>query len=924
MDIERKPRQASAQAIKEVLASLSVDANQGLTIAQVEKRQQTYGLNQLQKVKGRTSWQIFVDQFKSPIIGLLGIAAILSFAFREWIEGIAILIAIALNAGIGFITEIKAVRSMEALQKLSQTYTTVRRNGRVSSVKTEELVPGDIILLEGGDLVPADLRVLECSKLQADESALTGESVPVSKSIAPLEANLPLAEQKNLLFKGSAVTRGSGTGVVIATGMGTELGKISKLMAEAEAEVTPLEKRLEQLSQRLIGLTLVLAVFVAVSGILGGQELLLMVETAIALAVAVIPEGLPIVATVALARGMWRMAKRNALMNRLSAVETLGATNIICTDKTGTLTENRMTLTQIALADRDVELTGQGLSLEGEFFSDQNQIDPHQQNTLQALLMVAVLCNNATLPDGTDKETLIGDPTEIALLVAGAKAGLDRHQLLQDLPEVREVAFDSESKRMATIHQADDWAHPFASESLEGSYLVAVKGALETVLPLCSHYLMDQEQQPLSHKIRKQWRDRCHDMAADGLRVLGFAYKIVDEAESDPYENLVWLGLGGLLDPPRLAVKQAIQDCHQAGIRVIMLTGDQPVTARKIGLAVGLISEETTQVRQGEALDHLDQLSASEQQQLLQVPIFARVTPEQKLNLIALHQRHQAIIAMTGDGINDAPALKKADIGIAMGNRGTQVAKESADMVLQDDAFSTIVIAIAQGRTIFNNIRKFTLYLLSGNVGEIIAVAIASFLGAPLPILPLQILFLNAVNDVFPALALGAGEGDAKIMQRPPRDPREPLLTHHYWVMIGWYGLIIASTLLGIFAIALQVLALPREQAVTISFLTLAFGRLWHVFNMRDADSGLFQNEITVNPYIWAALGLCTGLLLLATYTPGISTVLGLVNPGLQGWGLILGGSLIPLVLGQLRHRGGGREAHHVSDEASRWGKEKN
>ncbi len=904
MEIERQARQASAQSIAEVLASLSVDPKQGLTIAQVQKRQQTYGLNQLQKVKGRSPWQIFVDQFKSPIIGLLGIAAVLSFAFREWIEGIAILIAIALNAGIGFVTEIKAVRSMEALQKLSQTYATLRREGRVVSVNTEELVPGDIVLLEGGDLVPADLRVLECSKLQADESALTGESVPVSKGVASLEANLPLAEQKNLLFKGTAVTRGSGTGVVIATGMRTELGKISKLMAEAEAEVTPLEKRLEQLSRRLIWFTLVLAVFVAVSGILGGQDLLLMVETAIALAVAVIPEGLPIVATVALARGMWRMAKRNALMNRLSAVETLGATNIICTDKTGTLTENRMTLTQIALADGDFAVTGQGLAQQGDFILNQERIDPSQHNPLQALLTVAVLCNNATLPNAND-QNLIGDPTEVALLVAGAKAGLDRHQLLEKLPEVQEVAFDSESKRMATIHEADNWHHPFFGgiESTEASYLVAVKGALESVLPLCSHQLIDREERSLTNKVRKQWRDRAIEMAAEGLRVLSMAYKVVDDPEKDPYENLVWLGVVGLLDPPRLSVKEAIQDCHQAGIRVIMLTGDQSVTARQIGIAVGLIADESTQVRQGDALENLDQLSVSEQQQLLQVPIFARVTPEQKLNLITLHQHHQAIIAMTGDGINDAPALKKADIGIAMGERGTQVAKDSADMVLQDDAFSTIVFAIAQGRTIFNNIRQFTLYLLSGNVGEIIAVAITSFLGAPLPILPLQILFLNAVNDVFPALALGAGEGNDAVMQRPPRDPQEALLTRYYWLMISLYGVIIAVTILGIFAIALQVFAFPLEQAVTISFLTLAFGRLWHVFNMRDTGSGLFRNEISVNPYIWGALGICTGLLLLATYTPGVSTVLSLVHPGLEGWGLILVASFVPLLLGQLLKR---------------------
>lgn len=900
MDIEKQARAASAQPVKDVLENFSVDPQQGLTIAQVEKRQQLYGLNQLQQVKGRTPGQIFVDQFKSPIIGLLAVAAVLSFVFREWVEGFAILIAIALNAGIGFVTEIKAVRSMEALQKLSQTYCPVRRHGQVKSVNTEQLVPGDIVLLEGGDLVPADLRLLDGSKLQADESALTGESVPVSKTIAPLDPDLPIAEKSNLLFKGTAITRGSATGVVIATGMQTELGTISKLMAEAQGEVTPLEKRLEQLSQRLIGLTLVLAVLVAVSGILGGQDLLLMVETAIALAVAVIPEGLPIVATVALARGMWRMAKRNALMNRLSAVETLGATNIICTDKTGTLTENRMTLTQIAIAEGEIAVSGQGLAQQGDFLHHEETIDPKEHHTLHSLLTVAVLCNNATLPCPTDQEAVIGDPTEVALLIAGAKAGLDRQTLLQNLPEVREVAFDPDSKRMATLHQIKLGDAAFLKGFETAAYGVAVKGALEAVLPCCTHYRRNNEVQSLTPKLRKQWRDRCQQMASDGLRVLALAYKGMDDPQQEPYENLVWLGLVGLVDPPRLSVKEAIQDCHRAGIRVLMLTGDQAVTARKIGIDVGLITEENAQVQQGKALADLDQLSPNEQQQLLQVPIFARVTPEEKLNLIKLHQSHHGIIAMTGDGINDAPALKKADIGIAMGERGTQVAKESADVVLQDDAFATIVVAIAQGRTIFDNIRKFTLYLLSGNVGEIIAVAIASFVGAPLPLLPLQILFLNAVNDVFPALALGAGEGNRTVMQRPPRHPQEALLTPYYWVMIGVYGAIIAATILGIFALALQGLMFPVEQAVTVSFLTLAFARLWHVFNMRDSDSGLFRNEISVNPYIWGALAICTALLLFATYTPGISTVLDLVNPGLKGWGLILGGSLIPVIMGQI------------------------
>lgn len=888
---DASPTRASSQSVEDVFKDLAVQLDEGLTTIEVKYRQQKYGPNRLEQAQRRSRWQILIAQFKSPIIALLAIAVILSFTFQEWIEGFAVLIAISLNAAIGLITEIKAVQSMEALHQLSQTHATVRRQGQVKRVSAEELVPGDIVLLEAGDLIPADLRLIELSKLQVDESTLTGESVSVVKTLLPLEPNLSLAEQKNLLFNGTAITRGSGTGVVVATGMQTELGQISKLTAEAEEEVTPLEKRLDQLGRRLIWITLVVATLVAVAGVLGGKDLVLMVETAIALSVAAVPEGLPIVATVALARGMWRMAKRNALINRLSAVETLGATSIICTDKTGTLTENRMTVTQIALTDYDIQVIGEALDYDGKFVANQQPIQPYQHDHLLALLEVGVLCNNAVLPDPESKEAAIGDPTEVALLMAGAKAELHRDALLKHKPELREVAFDSDSKRMATIHQT------------ENGYLVAVKGALESLLPVCSHQLTAKGQQDMGAIEKGSWQKRSHKMAAAGLRVLGLAQKQINTSDSEPYQNLTWLGLVGLTDPPRKPVKQAIQACQKAGIRVIMVTGDQPITARSIGTAVGLIGQQEIQVKRGEALNDLDQLSELERQQLLQVPIFARVSPKQKLNLIQLHQQNQSIVAMTGDGVNDAPALKKADIGIAMGERGTQVAKEAADMVLQDDAFSTIVAAIAQGRAIFSNIRKFTLYLLSGNVGEIIAVAITSLIGAPLPLLPLQILFLNAVNDVFPALALGVGEGNPAVMEYPPRNSQEPILTRRYWIIIGIYGLIIAAVDLGVFAISLQVLALNLDQAVTLSFLTLAFARLWHVFNMREPGSDPLRNEITVNPYIWGALAICTGLLLAATYAPGLSTALQLVDPGLQGWGFILGASLIPLVLGQLVQR---------------------
>lgn len=882
-------RWTSSHAADAVIQTLSVDPTQGLSNSTVEIRQQEYGLNRLQQLKRRSTWHILIDQFKSPIIGLLAIAAVLSFIFQEWVEGIAIIIAIFLNAGIGFLTEVKAVSSMEALQNLSRTQTQVRRQGTVLEIAAEELVPGDIVVLDSGDIIPADVRILQAVNLQVDESALTGESLPVSKTVDPLAADLPLAERTNMLFKGTAITRGSGEGVVVATGMETELGHISALTAAASQEVTPLEKRLDKLGQTLIWVTLLISVFVAVAGIMGGKDIYLMVETAIALAVGAVPEGLPIVATVALARGMWRMAKRNALINRLSAVETLGATNVICTDKTGTLTENRMTVNQIALDSGIVEVTGVALEFEGNFIQAGEKINPTKSEMLRSLLEVSILCNNARLAQNhSNSDNFMGDPMEVALLVAGKKAGLQPEHLLNQYPKLREEAFDSQTKMMATIHAIQD------------RYYFAVKGAPEAVLNCCSHQLTSEGVQPFTPEDRQTWEDRCQQMAQQGLRILAIASKTAQNVEAEPYPDLTLLGILGLLDPPREQVKSALEACHQAGIRVIMVTGDQAITARQIGLAVGLTTPQEAEAEQGDALKPLAELSQQNRQHLQQISIFARVSPEQKLNLVQIHQNNHAVVAMTGDGVNDAPALKKADIGIAMGKRGTQVAKEAADMVLQDDGFSTIVEAITQGRAIFNNIRKFTLYLLSGNMGEVIAVAVASVVNAPLPLLPLQILFLNAVNDVFPALALGVGEGSDQLMKHPPRDSREPILARRHWVAIALYGVVIAATLLGVFALCLMGLKMTTQRAVTLSFLTVAFARLWHVFNMRQYDSGLFRNEVTQNPYIWGALVICTGLLLMGVYVRPIATAMELVHPSLTDWGLILGMSLIPLVVGQV------------------------
>ena len=879
------PRQPWANSWEETLEALEVSAKSGLTKAEVNRRRREYGSNRLRQAKSKSAWLILADQFKSLIVALLAGGALFSFIFGEWVDGIAIVAVILINAAIGFFTELRAVRSMEALREMGSVSAKVRRDGQVREVRAEELVPGDIALLEGGDVITADLQLIEASKLQANESALTGESVPVSKQVDLLEDDVPVAERSNMLFKGTAVTRGAGEGVVVATGMDTELGHISSLVEEAEEESTPLEERIDQLGQKLVWLTLGVIVVVAVAGILRGKEILLMIETGVALAVAAVPEGLPIVATIALARGMMRMAERNALINRLAAVETLGGTNVICTDKTGTLTENQMTVTRVLLDSGEIEIGGEGLEPEGEFIKNDESLKLSDDGLLRQVLEVGVLCNNASLPE---EGQALGDPVEVAFLVAGVKGDIHRDELLERAPEEREDAFDPDLNMMATFHEHDD------------HYRVAVKGAPEAVLKVCTRLLTKDGEREMNQEGRQAWLERNRRLAEEGLRILAIAEKRVQTIDAEPYEDLAFLGLVGMIDPPREEVGRAIAACREAGIKVTMVTGDQPITARNVGLAVGLAQESDVSVIHGRDLVNPSELTEEDQKRILESPILARVSPEQKLDLIALYQGNGSIVAMTGDGVNDAPALKKADIGIAMGQRGTQVAREAADMVLKDDAFSTIVVAVEQGRVIFDNIRKFVLYLISCNVSEIAVVFLASLINAPLPIRPLQILFLNLVTDVFPALALGVGEGDAAVMKRPPRDPEEPILTRRHWGAIGGYGLIITISVLGALGLALNWLGMGEGQAVTVSFLTLAFAQLWHVFNMRDQVSNILRNEVTGNRYVWAALALCTVLLLIAVYVPFLADVLRVVDPGPKGWALVLIMSLAPLILGQI------------------------
>ncbi len=875
-------------SVEQVSQALGVSPDTGLTEEDVRERLIRFGKNLLKKSEPKSPWVILANQFKSLIVLLLVVAAVLSFIFGDIPEAIAIILVLLLNSAIGFFTEIKAVRSMEALHELVSLSARVRRSGRTVEIPSHDLLPGDVVILDAGDIVPADMRLIKASRMETDESSLTGESVPVPKELTALSEDTTLAERSNMAYMGTPLTRGSGEGLVTAIGLNTEIGCISTLVESASKESTPLEKRLNSLGYKLIAATVVVAVFVIASGALRGRNLFLMIETGIALAVAAIPEGLPVVATIALARGMMRMAKRNALINRLGAVETLGSTGVICTDKTGTLTENKMSVELIAIDEKLIKITRKQKETEAEFVSEGHPIDPLGDEALRRSIEVGVLCNTASITDTAESsQKNIGDPLEVALLLAGIKAGISKQALLDRFPETRLEAFDTSTNMMATFHKA------------EGTYLVAVKGAPEAVLGVSGSVLRGGGVTALTDEMKDIWLKQNEELGEKGYRIIAHAYKYVESDTSPPYEDLTLLGLICLLDPPRSDVKDAIRKCLGAGINVVMVTGDQPSTALNIAQSLGLTDAKNKKALHGSEIGNLKEMPDTEREGVLSAPVLARISPEQKLDIVSMYQSRGLVVAMTGDGVNDAPALKQADIGIAMGTRGTQVAQEASDMVLKDDSFSTIVVAIEQGRIILDNIRKFIYYLISCNVSEILVVSIASFTEMPLPVLPLQILFLNLVTDVFPALALGVGEGEKNIMSSPPMEPGQSILTKRNWLGIVGYGTLMSLSVLGALIISIEHLGYGVERAVSVSFLTLAFVQLFHVFNMRAPGSYFIKNEITRNPYVWGALLLCVIILLLAVYLAPVATVLRVLNPGAMGWLVIISMGLIPLIIGQ-------------------------
>lgn len=856
---------------EEVISRLR-SSEDGLTDQEAQKRCKELGLNVLSEKKKDGPFLIFLRQFRSAIVLLLAAAAIVAYFFSGIVETIAILCVILINAVMGFIIEFSAVKAMDALKKLDVLKCKVYRDGNLKEINAIHLAVGDVVFIEAGDLIPADSRVIQLFDLEANESALTGESFPVKKIKDVLRSDTILADQKNMLFKGTAVVKGNCRAVVTGTGNNTEIGKIASLVESAEESATPLEVKLEKLTKRLIVITAVLAVFIFAVGMIQGENIYLVLETAIALAVAAIPEGLPIVATIALANGMHKMAKKNVIVKKLSSVETLGGINVLMTDKTGTLTENRIEVESV-------------FSFGQESFNDlKGNLEKNEENIRafrKHLLKVFALCNNAVFNENGNS---VGDPLEVALLQFTSRYE-DHQALIEKNERVHEIPFNSDTKLMATLHKSGS------------SFLVVAKGAVEELLKKCKHEFH------LSGEIvsidEKKWLELADQLATKGQRTLGFAFKNVSEDHPDFLNNLIFLSVCGFLDPPRKDILPSLNSCQEAGVRVVMITGDHPSTALAVAKSVGLVSKEETKVITGRELESTDGL----QYDLRAVSVFARVTPKHKLDLVKLYQKDGFIAGMTGDGINDAPALKQADIGIAMGQRGTQVAAEAANMILKDDSFVSIVKAISLGRTIFENIRKFIIYLLSCNLSEIFLITSVSLFDITLPLYPMQILFLNLVTDVFPALALGMGEEDELAMKRPPRDPKTQIIERKDWTAVIVYAVVISFSIAGAFLFSHFILEDDPNTSNNISFFALAFAQLFHIFNMPSYKTSFIRNEVTRNIHIWLALIFCTILIMLTRNVGFLSDVLNIGNLSTQQWMLILISSLIPVVVIQILKR---------------------
>ncbi len=879
-------------SIEDVASRLSVDPSVGLTQPDAAHRLQQHGGNVLSVPRGRGALQILLAQFRSVIVLLLVVATALAFWLDERMQGFSVLGVIVINALVGFFTEWSAERSLVALRKQTAASAHVVRDGIEQVVVAAALVPGDVVVLVAGAKVPADGRVLEGERLQIQESALTGESEAVLKtSDALADAVLALGDRRNMAYLGSVVTSGRGRMIVTDTGRHTEVGKIGLLLQETREARSPLELKLAELGRRLVGIVLGLTVVIVLVGWLRGQSLLAMVEVGIALAIAAVPEGLPAVATVTLALGMRRMAQARALVRRLPAVETLGATTVICTDKTGTLTTNEMTARVLELAGRRVEVAGSGYALDGELTEGSSAIRRPFDADLTMALEIGALCNDAEIDRNKTPPTILGDPTEAALIVLAEKAGLPHLALETDLPRVAEVPFDPELLRMITVHTLPD-----------GRVRAFVKGAPRVVLDASTRERFEGNPRPLDDARRAWWIDENRKLAESAMRVLALAYRELpsDYSLADAGSALTFVGLVGMEDAIRPEARAAIQTCAEAGIRTIMITGDQEITAVEIARQLGLPpAVEGRPLRATHSRELVDLDAAGWDRVARETTVFARVSPEQKLRIVQALQAQGHIVAMTGDGANDAPALKRADIGIAMGMAGTDVAKDAADMIVLDDDIATIVRAVEQGRILYANIVRFVHYLFSCNLAEILTVFLAILFGWPVPLVALQILWLNMVTDVFPALALALEPSSPGAMKVPPRDPKESIVPLDLAALIGWQGALISAVSLTAFGIGRHLYgdADGSRSATTIVFMTLSLAQLFHAFSARSRLRSVFTRGMFANPWLWLAVGVSLAIQVAAVLAPPLQQLLHTSSPAPIDWVVIVCASLTPVVV---------------------------
>ena len=887
------------QSIDSSLEALQTDLKTGLSQTESESRLTKYGRNELIEKSGRTPFKIFWEQITATMVLILIAAAVVAGLLGDTKNTIAITAIVLLYAILGFVQEYRAEQAISALKKLSVPNVRVLRDGVLREISARELVPGDMIQLEAGNVLPADVRLLEAVNLRIQEAALTGESEPVEKQTAALSGEgLPLGDRLNMGYMGTIVTQGRGLALVIATGMQTELGKIADLIQQSNTGQTPLQKRLDTLGKNLAIVGVVIAVFIAVLGLLRGDELRHMLLTAVSVAVAIVPEGLPAVVTITLALGAQRMLKQNALIRKLPAVETLGSVTVICSDKTGTLTENRMTVVVLDVAGHELDLTEE---MDKHGSVRKVAIEENQNAASLSLLAIGgTLCNDAQLINtGDGGFHTLGDPTEGSLVAAAAKMGFWKSTLDSSFPRAAELPFDSERKRMTTVHHLEQY-DPTILAGLEigdHRYIAFTKGSVDGLLGLSNQVWVNGQLQRMDANFKVRVEAANERLAQKGMRVLGVAFRMMNQIpeviQMDLEQNLTFIGLFGMIDPPREEVRDAVAITKSAGIRTVMITGDHPLTASEIARQLGIISQTTeSKVLTGAEIENL---SFDELKNVVdEVQVFARVSPEHKLKIVQALQERGHIVSMTGDGVNDAPALKRADIGVAMGITGTDVSKEAADMVLLDDNFSTIVSAVKEGRTIYDNIRKFVRFSVAGNIGKVLVMLLAPFLGKPIPLLPLQLLWLNLLTDGLLGLGMGVENAESDTMKRPPYSPKEGVFSRGAGVQVIWVGALIGALALGLGS---WYYFTGREQWQTMVFTFLAFAQVFQAWASRSATDSFFKLRIMSNPLLAGMSALVVGLQLMVLYVPFLAEFFGVKALSLCDLSIAIAGGIVVLIV---------------------------